>query len=170
MSDGLGERINISPPSISTNPEPAPDYEAVVLIYEGAIAEQATSRVFWRIERELAEDLGARWLAAHDTQRAAEPAAPVATAPPSAASPAVPGGGVINSVELDIAVELGNVAMTIGDLLRMGHGSVVTLSQSVGDKVVMMANGTPVASGEVVIVDGTLGFRVADLITAPRGE
>ncbi|MGA9596738.1 MAG: FliM/FliN family flagellar motor switch protein, partial [Acidimicrobiia bacterium] len=79
------------------------------------------------------------------------------------------GGGVLGSVELDIAVELGNVSMTIGQLLRMGEGSVVTLNQSVGDNVVMLANGTRVASGEVVIVDGTLGFRVAELITEAKG-
>ena len=76
---------------------------------------------------------------------------------------------MISSVELDVAVELGNVAMTIGELLRMGEGGVVTLSQSVGDNVVMLANGTPVASGEVVIVEGTLGFRVAELITEAKG-
>lgn len=177
LSDGLGERIDISPPMISMNPEPDDrSGEAVVVTYQGAIADQASSKVFWKIDRDLAESLGARWLAvngAPEPATEAPAAAPAATAhaaaPVATAPPASVAGGVINTVELDIAVELGNVAMTIGELLRMGEGSVVTLNQTVGDNVVLLANGTPVASGEVVIVDGTLGFRVADLITEAKG-
>lgn len=177
LSDGLGERIDISPPTISANPQPQADHEdAIVVTYEGEIAGEASSKVFWQIEGDLAETLGARWLAAASPAATAEPAAapaapaPAATAPTAPAAPAaVAGGGVIDSVELDVAVELGNVAMTIGDLLHMGEGSIITLTQTVGDNVVMLANGTPVASGEVVIVDGTLGFRVAELISEAKG-
>jgi flagellar motor switch protein FliN/FliY len=177
LSDALDERIDISPPTISTNPEPTEgEADAVVVIYEGEIGGQARSKVSWTIDHALAHSLGSRWLATHgggQTEPATGPPpavtpAPTAVQPAAAVSVAAP-VGVINSVELDIAVELGNVAMTIGELLHMGEGSVVTLTQSVGDNVVMLANGTPVASGEVVIVDGTLGFRVADLITEAKG-
>ncbi len=178
LSNGLGERIDISPPTISMNPEPQPERDnAVIVTYESKIADQASSKVVWEVGRELAQDLDTRWLA---NAAAAEPppgasavaapsaepaqAAPVAVAP----QPQSP-GGVIDSVELDVAVELGNVELTIGELLRLGEGSVVTLTQSVGDDVVMLANGTPVASGEVVVVDGTLGFRVSALVTQAEG-
>ena len=179
LSDGLGERIDISPPTITTNPEPTEDEgDAIVVTYQGEIGGQARSRVYWKIDRELAASLGTRWLAstaeeppAAVTEQPATPAAPTPavaqTAPTASVTPL--GGGVLGSVELDIAVELGNVSMTIGQLLRMGEGSVVTLNQSVGDNVVMLANGTRVASGEVVVVDGTLGFRVAELITEAKG-
>jgi flagellar motor switch protein FliN/FliY len=103
---------------------------------------------------------------------AADSPAPTDAPPPVSAPSPVPAGssgGVIDSVELDVAVELGNVALSIGELLRLGEGSVVTLAQTVGEDVVMLANGTPVASGEVVVVDGTLGFRVSTLITDGRG-
>jgi flagellar motor switch protein FliN/FliY len=180
LSDGLGERIDISPPTISSNPEPAEDEgDVVVVTYQGEIGGQAKSKVFWKIDRELAESLGTRWIASTGDAETPEtpteqPAQPPAPAPATAAtvasgSPTPLGGGVLGSVELGIAVELGNVSMTIGELLRMGEGSVVTLNQIVGDNVVMLANGTPVASGEVVIVDGTLGFRVAELITEAKG-
>ncbi len=59
--------------------------------------------------------------------------------------------------------------MTIGELLHMGEGSVVTLTQTVGRQGSHARQRHPVASGEVVIVDGTLGFRVADLITEAKG-
>lgn len=177
LSDGLGERIDISPPTISTSPAVHDaSADVVVVTYEGEIAGSASTKVVWQIDRDLASSLGTRWLTATaPPPPAAQPdpaptAAPVAAAAPAAPpAPASPGGGVINTVELDVAVELGNVAMTIGELLRMGEGSVVTLTQTVGDNVIMLANGTPVASGEVVIVDGTLGFRVADLITEAKG-
>jgi len=179
LSDGLGERIDISPPSISENPEPAEDEgDSVVVTYRGDIDGEARSKVYWKIDRELAKSLGARWSSGLEPAPAPEPQpdAPRASTPAPAAAPAgtaspapTMGGGVLNTVELDIAVELGNVSMTIGELLRMGEGSVVTLTQTVGDSVVMLANGTPVASGEVVIVDGTLGFRVTDLITEAKG-
>ncbi len=176
LSDGLGERIDISPPTISTSPQPEEvDGDAVIVTYQGEIGGQAHSKVFWKINRDLAESLGSRWLiATGGNTTTAPPSAPTAPAPaasPPTHDPAGPpvGGGVISSVELGIAVELGNVSMTIGELLRMGEGSVVTLIQTVGDNVVMLANGTPVASGEVVIVDGTLGFRVSELITEAKG-
>jgi flagellar motor switch protein FliN/FliY len=176
LSDGLGERIDISPPRISQNPEPAEDEgDSVVVTYQGEIDGQARSKVMWKINRDLAVSLGGRWSAGTEPVAPAappQPAAPQSAPAPAAitSAPATPiGGGVLNTVELDIAVELGNVSMTIGELLRMGEGSVVTLNQTVGDNVVMLANGTPVASGEVVIVDGTLGFRVAEVITEAKG-
>ncbi len=177
LSDGLGDRIDISPSAISQQPEPrTADGDTVLVTYEGEIAGQASSRMIWQIDSELAATLSSRWLTANTAAAApapaetpAPPVAAAATAPAPGSVPSGIGGGVIDSVELDIAVELGNVPMTIGDLLRMGEGSVVTLTQTVGDNVVMLANGTPVASGEVVVVDGTLGFRVAELITEAKG-
>ena len=65
LSDGLGERIDISPPSISTDREPHPERAgAIVVTYEGAIADKASSKVVWQIDEALAADLGDRWLAA----------------------------------------------------------------------------------------------------------
>lgn len=178
LSDGLGERIDITPPTITRSDEPQPHRENVVVaVYNGQIAGSVGSTVYWQIDRDLAADLGERWIAAaQPTETGPTPADPVVTstqptAPTEAPPPPAPtgAGGVLDSVELDIAVELGNVALTIGELLRLGEGSVVTLNQTVGEHVVMLANGTPVASGEVVVVEGTLGFRVSALITEAKG-
>lgn len=172
LGDGLGGPIETSPPTVSTDPGQAQD-GTITITCVGVIAGNADATLFWQIDTGLAAALGS-WDAATAPASAAA-AAPAAPSPvdraPNATSPApkARGGGVIDSVELDIAVELGNVAMAIGELLHMGEGSVVTLTQSVGDQVVMLANGTPVASGEVVVVDGTLGFRVAELITETPG-
>ncbi len=172
LSDGLGGPVEAGQTTASLQRQSDPDSGTVVVTYAGTIAGADDVEVFWLIEPPVAAAIRDSWGAANEAESPpVEPRpAPAAPAPPSpAVAPSVPGGGVIDTVELDIAVELGNVAMTIGELLHMGEGSVVTLTQAVGDKVVMLANGTAVASGEVVVVDGTLGFRVAELITEAPG-
>jgi flagellar motor switch protein FliN/FliY len=146
---------------------PAPD--AAVIEFVAAVGDQTDLAMSWELDSGVARQLADQWVvSAADAPVAATPSPAVAPGANSAPPPAR-SSGVIDSVELDVAVELGNVALTIGELLHLGEGSVVTLTQSVGDDVVMLANGTPVASGEVVVVDGTLGFRVSELITDTQG-
>lgn len=74
--------------------------------------------------------------------------------------------GVVDSVELEVAVELGSAELTIDELLRLSEGSVVELAKPVGEEVSMLVNGSPVARGDVVVVEGTLGFRVSKMVIA----
>ena len=73
--------------------------------------------------------------------------------------------GVVDSVELEVAVELGSATMTIDDLLRLAEGSVIGLNKPVGEEVEMLVGGSPVAKGDVVVVDGGLGFRVSRMMS-----
>ena len=75
------------------------------------------------------------------------------------------GNGVVNSVELEVAVELGSATMTVDDLLRLAEGSVIELHKPVGEEVEMLVGGSPVAKGDVVVVDGGLGFRVSRMMS-----
>ena len=172
LSDGLGEPVSAGQLAASLQRDPNPNSGTVAVTYIGSIAEADDAEVCWLIEAPVAAAIRESWEVATVAEPTASEPAPASVAPPApspVAPPPLP-GGVIDAVELDIAVELGNVAMTIGELLHMGEGSVVTLTQAVGDKVIMLANGTAVASGEVVVVDGTLGFRVTDLITEAPGD
>mgnify|MGYP001554851388 CR=1 FL=1 len=72
--------------------------------------------------------------------------------------------GVVDSVELEVAVELGSTSMTVDDLLRLAEGSVIELAKPVGEEVEMLVNGSPVAKGDVVVVEGGLGFRVSRMV------
>ena len=74
--------------------------------------------------------------------------------------------GVVDSVELEVAVELGHASMTVDELLRLAEGSVIELSKPVGAEVDMLVNGAAVAKGDVVVVGGTLGFRVSRMVIA----
>jgi flagellar motor switch protein FliN/FliY len=173
LSVGLGAPVEAGQPVASL--QRAQDFAAgtVAVAYTGEIADADDVEVFWLIEPPVATAIRESWEASTTAEPKAAETPATCPSPSTAARPvattARSGGGVIDTVELDIAVELGNVAMTIGELLHMGEGSVVTLTQAVGDKVILLANGTAVASGEVVVVDGTLGFRVADLITEASG-
>lgn len=178
VSDAIGEQIALSPSPIAIDPGPHPEDPASFdITFAGQIAGQAGADIVWEIDSGIAGALSGRWPARAVPEPVAEelPAPPPSassTPPPAPVSAPVPTqfkSGVIDSVELDVAVELGNVALTIGELLHLGEGSVVTLTQSVGDDVVLLANGTPVANGEVVVVDGTLGFRVSTIVTEAPG-
>jgi flagellar motor switch protein FliN/FliY len=72
--------------------------------------------------------------------------------------------GVVDSVELEVAVELGSTTMTVDDLLRLAEGSVIELAKPVGEEVEMLVGGSPVAKGDVVVVEGVLGFRVSKMV------
>jgi flagellar motor switch protein FliN/FliY len=78
--------------------------------------------------------------------------------------------GVVDSVELEVAVELGSTAMTVDELLRLAEGSVIELAKPVGEEVEMLVNGSPVAKGDVVVVEGALGFRVSRMVIAQDQE
>jgi flagellar motor switch protein FliN/FliY len=79
------------------------------------------------------------------------------------------GNGVVDAVELEVAVELGNATMTVDELLRLAQGSVIELKKPVGEEVELLVGGSPVATGDVVVIDGALGFRVSRMMSPDDG-
>ena len=67
---------------------------------------------------------------------------------------------MIESVSVELSVELGSTIMPIHQLLRMGRGAVIELDTNESDDVMLLANNVPVARGSVVI----RGDRVAILL------
>ncbi len=68
-----------------------------------------------------------------------------------------------SDVQVEIAVEIGRVTMSIGDLLNLGHGSVVELNRALTEPVSIMAQGVLIASGEVVVVDDRFAVRITEI-------
>ena len=58
---------------------------------------------------------------------------------------------LIMDIPLKLTVELGTARKRVRDLLKMGHGSVVGLSQLEGEPVDLLVNETLVAKGEVQV-------------------
>jgi len=66
-------------------------------------------------------------------------------------------------VELPIRILLGSLEMPLGDVLKLGAGSVIELNQSVNDPVTIMVNHSPVAKGEMVAIGGNYGIRILEV-------
>lgn len=69
-------------------------------------------------------------------------------------------------VSIEISVEIGRVAMPIGELLKLGEGAVVELNRAVSEPVDVMAQGIRIASGEVVVVDDRFAVRITEIVNA----
>ncbi|MEY2957100.1 MAG: hypothetical protein RLZ26_1960 [Pseudomonadota bacterium] len=71
---------------------------------------------------------------------------------------------VLESIEVELTVEVGRAEITIRDLLRLNEGSVIELDRLAGDPLDIRINGTMVAKGEVVMVGERFGVRVGEIV------
>ena len=71
---------------------------------------------------------------------------------------------VLETIEVSMAVEVGRTEITIRDLLRLNEGSVVELDRLAGDPLDILVNGTMIAKGEVVMVEGREMVRTGTTI------
>ena len=78
------------------------------------------------------------------------------------------GLGALAMVEADLTVVIGRARRPIRELLETRPGSVITLDRAPTDPVEILANGTLVARGEMVVVDGGLGVRVTEIVSDDR--
>lgn len=72
--------------------------------------------------------------------------------------------GVLAMVEADLSVIIGRARRPIRELLELRSGSVLALDRTPADPVEVLANGTLVARGEMVVVDGALGVRITEIV------
>jgi flagellar motor switch protein FliN len=70
----------------------------------------------------------------------------------------------LSDVPMELSVEIGRTSMTVGETLQLRPGSIVTLARLAGEPVDLLVNGTPIARGEVVIVDEEFGLRVTEIV------
>jgi flagellar motor switch protein FliN/FliY len=73
------------------------------------------------------------------------------------------------AVPVDLSVEIGRARMSVGETLELREGSVVTLDRMAGEPVDLLVNGTPIARGEVVVIDEQFGLRLTQVLAAPSG-
>ncbi|MBN1809617.1 MAG: flagellar motor switch protein FliN [Planctomycetes bacterium] len=71
---------------------------------------------------------------------------------------------VLGDVPVEISIELGRVKLTIGELMDLRRGAVVDLDRLAGEPVDVLANGTVVARGEVVLVNDYYSVRITDIV------
>ncbi len=71
-------------------------------------------------------------------------------------------------VPLQVTVELGRTRMTIESLLKLTQGSVVELTQTVGEPLNIYVNNRLMARGEAVIMKDKFAMRIVDVISPER--
>ena len=74
---------------------------------------------------------------------------------------------VLENIDVALTVEVGGAEIKIRELLRLGEGSVVELDRLAGDPLDILANGTMIAKGEVVMVGERFGVRFTE-VTSPE--
>jgi flagellar motor switch protein FliN/FliY len=72
--------------------------------------------------------------------------------------------GRLSDVPVELAVEIGRTRMTVGETLELRPGSIVVLNRMAGEPVDLLVNGTPIAHGEVVVIDEEFGLRITDVL------
>jgi flagellar motor switch protein FliN/FliY len=71
-------------------------------------------------------------------------------------------------VPVQVSAVLGRARMEIGDLLKLGPGTVLELDRKVGEAIDIYVNNRLVARGEVVLVEEKLGVTMTEIIKAER--
>lgn len=70
----------------------------------------------------------------------------------------------IQDVPLEICVELDRRFLKIRDILELQEGSIIELTRSAGENIDIYMGKKMVASGEIVIVENTMGVRITDFL------
>jgi flagellar motor switch protein FliN len=91
-------------------------------------------------------------------------------------APGFAGGGsrtdqnfeLLAGVALRVSVEVGSASIKLSEVLGLTEGSVVELDRQANDLLDILANGTLIAKGEIVTVDGRYGIRVVDVVAPDR--
>lgn len=73
---------------------------------------------------------------------------------------------LLSDIPLRLSVEVGSTALRLSELLDLSEGSVVELDRQAHELLDIMVNGTLIAKGEVVTVNGRFGVRVVDVVAA----
>jgi flagellar motor switch protein FliN/FliY len=112
--------------------------------------------------------------------RPAPAAAPSAAAPPAAPAPVaaapvarsasgnIPSEriDVILDIDLPLVVRFGRTELPLKTVTRLGPGSLIDLGRTPDEPVEILVSGRVVARGEVVIVSGSYGVRILEVVSA----
>jgi flagellar motor switch protein FliN/FliY len=68
--------------------------------------------------------------------------------------------GHLADIPVYLDVELGRKNMTMGQILLLDNGSVIKMDRPAGDNVDILVGGAAVGSGEIVMIEETVGVRI----------
>jgi flagellar motor switch protein FliN/FliY len=68
----------------------------------------------------------------------------------------------IGSVPIEIEVQLDRRWMKLSEILALEEGSIIEMRRSAGENIDIFIGKKLAASGEIVIVESTMGVRITD--------
>jgi flagellar motor switch protein FliN/FliY len=68
----------------------------------------------------------------------------------------------LGEIPLDIEVELVRRTMSTREVLALDEGAVITTGRSAGENIDIYIGGVLCGSGEVVVIENSLGVRITD--------
>lgn len=88
----------------------------------------------------------------------------------NASNRALDGLGFVMDVPVELTVELGRKNVRIGDVLRLGPGSVLELTKANGEPLDIYVNNRLIARGEAVIVGERYGVRLTEVLVSEGAQ
>jgi len=73
---------------------------------------------------------------------------------------------MLADIPVRMSVEVGSTQLRLAEIMALAEGSVVQLDRQADELLDIMVNGTLVARGEVVTVNGRYGIRVIEIASA----
>ena len=71
---------------------------------------------------------------------------------------------VLENIDVKLTVEVGGAEIKLRELLRINEGWVIELERLAGDPLDILANGTIIAKGEVVMIGERFGIRFTEVV------
>jgi flagellar motor switch protein FliN/FliY len=68
----------------------------------------------------------------------------------------------LEDVPVEIEIELDRRMMGTREVLALGEGSVISTTRSAGENIDIYIGGVLCGSGEIVVIENTLGVRITD--------
>jgi len=76
---------------------------------------------------------------------------------------------MLSGVSIRLSVEVGSASLKLSELMSLNKGAVVELDRQTNDPLDIFANGTLIAKGEIVNVDGRFGIRLTQIVQNDHG-
>ena len=70
----------------------------------------------------------------------------------------------LGEVLVEIEIELDRKVMTAREVLQLEEGSVIGTQRSAGENIDIYIGGVLCGSGEIVVIENTLGVRITDFL------
>lgn len=71
---------------------------------------------------------------------------------------------ILYDVPMIVEAEMGRASRSVREVLKLGEGAVIEFDKDSSEPVDLVVNGTLIARGEVVEIEGNYGVRITELM------